>query len=93
MPGTLTETLPDLHHENDGSWRIGAARLAAANEAAHEIEQHARLLKKLFLEDCSESDLALRGLAMRVEELSTVVMAALGDGAEPTEEIEARLRS
>lgn len=70
-----------------------AERLGVASDAASEIEALAGLLQ--FAADArpvvNDLHLAVRGVMMRMKGLAGIVMAALGDEADPLSELRYRL--
>lgn len=68
------------------------SRCALAIEAAEEIETLCEVLTLQTTNNCDVKSPLARLLSARISDLSTIVMAALGDPAEKTEEIAFRLR-
>lgn len=69
---------------------IGKNRSEIAITAAAEIEELCNLMR-VASKDCDDVDVAIRGLSMRVQNLSTIIMGALCDDAEETQELAYRL--
>ena len=69
---------------------ISKSRSEIAITAAAEIEELCNLMR-VASKDCDDVDVAIRGLSMRVQNLSTIIMGALCDDAEDTQELSYRL--
>lgn len=73
---------------SDDTVTMSAARCRIAIEASYELEQMAEIVKSQGGEG---NYYVVRGLALRLKELSSIIMSALDDRVEPTEEIFLRL--
>ena len=71
---------------------VDTERNQIALEAAYEIEVMSDLIRRESAELPDGMKYLFRGLAIRLKELSGVVMSAIGDEAESTAEIACRLR-
>jgi hypothetical protein len=69
---------------------IGKNRSEIAITAAAEIEELCSVMRTATKE-YDAVDLTIRGLSMRVQDLSTIIMGALCDDAEETQELAYRL--
>lgn len=78
---TLTPHASGLTILADNSAHLSPERLTASLQAAWELEELAFLIPKAF------EGLALRGVAGRIKELSGVLMDALHDEGESTDEL------
>lgn len=69
---------------------LSHARMMVCLEAAWEIDALARALPGQVpnIAECAEAGLVVRGIAGRLLRLSFVLMAGLGDDAQPTERLE-----
>lgn len=78
---TLTPRASGLTALPDGSIHLSSERHHVCLQAAWELEELAFLIPKAF------EGLALRGVAGRIKELSGVLMGALHDEGESTDEL------
>ena len=77
---------------NEQSAIIGLKRLGIANEAAGEIEQLSALILAELERMNLVENLALRGIARRIKNLSCIAMSSLSDEQESTPDLSLRLR-
>lgn len=69
---------------------ISKDRSMVAIDAAAELEELCNLMR-MATKDCDGVDLAIRGLSLRAKGLSSIIMSALCDAAETTQELTYRL--
>lgn len=82
-----------LSTAENGAVILGKARHALCLEAAWELEALAYLLPDLVpnIDEAHGAYHAVRGIAGRIVDLSNVLMAALGDDAEKTHDLERKV--
>ena len=89
MADTNTSAPKDLIDDGKNV-TLSKDRSEIALTAAAEIEELCNLMR-MATKDHDGVDLAIRGLSLRAESLSTIIMGALCDAAETTQELAYRL--
>lgn len=82
-----------MNTENTQTVTLSEARVNIAIGAASEIEQLSRLMIRRpgEVDDAYDLALASRGLAMRIIDLSEIIMSAVGDEIHPVDDLDKRL--
>lgn len=89
MAESNTTVSMDLVSEN-GTTRISEYRCVIAIESATEIEDLCKTLRSVT--KTNNEVFAIRGITARMQELSRIIMSALCDDSEPTENLAFSLR-
>lgn len=77
---------------NGDKTTLSDTRLMVALEATWEIEKLCRVLRTLVEPSETGDSYAVRGLSLRVQDLSGIIMSALHDEAAPTDDLAVQLR-
>lgn len=67
-------------------------RCTIAIDAAAEIQALSKTVRMICNANLDDENMAIRGISSRVDELSSIIMGALGEAVEKTTELAYRLR-
>ena len=79
-------------HESTNEVSMSKRRQHVALDASWEIAAISDALRKVVTPKDDQEYLVVRGFSMRLQQLSEVIMAAIGDEAQPTQELVDQVR-